>query len=291
VLPNYNGRELLEKNLPSLLEALNEAKIPSEVIVSDDCSTDDSVEFLKHSYPDLVIVNTPVNSGFSTACNTGIARARYRYTCIVNTDVSFDIGYFKNSLPYFDNPNLFALKGDIVNYRERPDEVINIDKRIVVYFKRGLIKFKTGEQRHTINYDHSLILLGCCFICRTELIKKLDGFDERFSPYFWEDLDLALSAFKKGYDLVYAPDLIIYHQLSSTIKKTQPDTKVRLISNRNKFILSWKHLDSPARWSIHLFFVFASLCTRWIKLDWRYYIALFYALSRYAKTIDSVRLD
>ena len=283
VLPNYNGRDLLKKNLPSLLDALSEANLPYEIIVSDDCSTDDSVEYLKHSCPMIMIVSTPKNSGFSTACNTGIARARYRYTCIVNTDVTFDLHYFKNSIQYFENSNLFAIKGDIVNYREKPDDVLNIDKEIVAYFKRGLIKFKTGEQRNMIRYDHSLVLLGCCFVCRTNLIKKLGGFDERFSPYFWEDFDLALTALEKGYDLVYASDCRIYHQLSSTINKTQSDIKKRVISNRNKFILTWKHLDTPARWAVHVFFVLASLGIRWIKLDWRYYVSFFYALFRYAR--------
>lgn len=287
VLPNYNGRHLLEKNLPPLYAALNEAELSYEVIVSDDCSTDDSIEYLKRNYASITIASTSKNSGFSTACNTGIAEARYRYTCIVNTDVTFDGNYFKNSIKYFENPNLFAIKGDIFNYRERPDNILNVDKDFVVYFKRGFFKFKAAEQRKTVKYDHILLLLGCCFVCRTELIKKIGGFDERFSPYFWEDLDLALTALEKGYDLVYAPNCIVYHQVSSTINKTQSDIKKRLISNRNKFILAWKHLGSPARWSIHAFFVFASLCLRWIMLDWRYYVSFLYALARYAKTNEA----
>ncbi len=287
VLPNYNGRDLLELNLPSLFDALTEAILPYEVIVVDDCSTDNSVDYLEINYPTVIITQTPENSGFSTACNTGIAEARYRYTCIVNTDVTFDASYFKNSIEYFGNPDLFAIKGEIINYRERMDNILNIEKEIVVYFKRGFLKFKAGEQRHKVSYDHSLVLLGCCFVCRTDLIKKIGGFDERFSPYYWEDLDLALTAIEKGYDLVYAPNCKVYHQQSSTINKTQTRAKVRLISNRNKFILAWKHLDSPARWSIHVFFVLISLCIRWVILDWRYYVSLFYALARCAKRINS----
>ena len=283
VIPNYNGRNLLEKNLPSLHDALNKAKLPYEVIVSDDCSTDDSVEYLKRSYPAIIIVSTPKNSGFSTACNTGIARVRYRYTCIVNTDVTFDPEYFKYAVLYFENPNLFSIKGDIVNYSQHIDNVLNIDQDHAVYFRRGFFRFKAAEQRKSVKNDYILTLLGCCFVCRSDLIKKMGGFDERFSPYYWEDLDLALTAVEKGYDLVYAPNCKVFHQLSSTIKNTQSNTKIRLISNRNKFMLAWKHLDSPVRWSIHVFFVLTSLCVRWIKLDWRYYAALFYALARYLR--------
>ena len=288
VLPNFNGRKLLQKNLPSLYDALNKAGLPYEVIVADDCSTDDSIEYLKRDYPATLTVSTSTNSGFSTACNTGIAATQYSYTCIVNTDVTFDSEYFINSMKYFEDPKLFAIKGEINNYIERMDNIFNVEGEIVVYLKRGFFKFKSSEQRNKVNYDHSLVLLGCCFVCRTELIKKLGGFDERFSPYYWEDLDLPLTVIEQGYNLVYAPDCRVYHQRSSTINKTQRKTKVRLISNRNKFILAWKHFDSPAKWVIHVLWVLVSLCTRWIKLDWQYYVSLCFALTRYSKSEGKV---
>ncbi|MHA2278105.1 MAG: glycosyltransferase family 2 protein, partial [Candidatus Kariarchaeaceae archaeon] len=123
VIPNYNGRYLLEENLPSLYDALKNTKLPFEIIVSDDCSTDDSIEYLKLHYPAIQIVSTIKNSGFSTACNIGIAATEYGYTCIVNTDVTFKNDYFQNSIKYFNNTNLFAVKGDIINYREHYDDV------------------------------------------------------------------------------------------------------------------------------------------------------------------------
>jgi len=283
VLPNYNGRYLLEKNLPSLHDALEETELPYQIIVSDDCSTDDSVEYLKHSYPLITIVSTLENSGFSTACNTGIAVTQYRYTCVVNTDVSFDAKYFKNAIEYFENPDLFAIKGDIINYIDQPDKVVNVEKELVLYFKRGFFKYKPAEKRNKIRYDRPIVLLGCCFVCRTDLLKKLGGYDERFSPYYWEDLDLPLTALEKGYELAYAPNCIIYHQTSSTIGKTSSNVKRSLMSRRNKFILAWKHINSPSRWAIHTFFVVASLCTRWIALDWGYYLSFSYAVSKFRK--------
>lgn len=283
VLPNFNGRFLLEKNLPSIVDALTKAELPYEIIVSDDCSTDDSVEYLKQYYPEVGTVSTARNSGFSTACNTGIASVKYQFTCVVNTDVTFDPDYFKNSMEYFENTKLFAVKGSIANYRESIDTVLNVEKELVVYFKRGFFKFKPVEKRNRVRYDQSIVLLGCCFVCRTDLLKKLGGYDERFSPFYWEDLDLALTALENGYQLTYAPDCVVYHQTSATIGKTNTDAKIRLIANRNKFILAWKHLNTPTRWSIHGFFIFASLCTRWIGFDWRYYRAFFLALSQYQK--------
>jgi len=283
IIPNYNGRHLLEKNLPSLYSALENAKTPLEVIVSDDYSTDDSIEFLKFSCPSVQIVSTSANSGFSKACNTGIAIARYRYTCIVNSDVTFNDDYFRNSIKYFNNPNLFAVKGDIVNYRERYDDILDINRDIIVYFKRGHIIFKNADNFEPKKYDFKTVLLGCCFICHTDLLKYLGGFDEMFSPYYREDLDLALTAIKSGYAVQYIPDCKVYHKIGSTIGTTQPPVKKQLIAKRNKFLLTWKHLDTAPRWTIHVLFIFLSFISRWIVFDWKWYAALVSALIRYAR--------
>jgi GT2 family glycosyltransferase len=280
VIPNYNGRYLLEENLPSLYDALKNAKLPIEIIVSDDCSTDDSIDFLKLHYPSIQIVSTTENSGFPTTCNIGIAEAEYGYTCIVNTDVTFKNDYFQNSIKYFNNTNLFAVKGDIINYREHYDDVFDTNKDIVVYFKGGYIRFKNKDISGSLEYDYVAVLLGCCFICRTELLKNLGGFDEIFSPYYREDLDLAMRAFEHGYEILYVPDCPVYHKIGSTIERTQSSIKKQLIAKRNKFLLTWKHLDGFHRWIQHILFVFVSLLSRWIIFDWKWYTALVYALIR-----------
>lgn len=283
VIPNYNGRHLLEENLPFLFDALKSAELPFEIIIADDCSTDESIEYLKLYYPSVQIVSTSENSGFSTACNTGIAAARYGFTCVVNSDVTFKDNYFLNSIKYLDNPKLFAVKGDIINYREHYDDIFDINRDIVVYFKRGHILFKNADKFESEKYDCKTVLLGCCFICRTELLKGFGGFDEMFSPYYREDLDLAIKAIKNGYEVQYIPDCQVYHKIGSTIGITQPSVKKQLVAKRNKFMLTWKHLDTASRWSVHILFVLFSFISRWIVLDWKWYVAFVSALIRYAR--------
>ena len=74
ILPNFNGRGLLEKNIPSLFEALGD--IDNEIIVIDDCSSDDSVQFLKETYPAIKVIRNEINLGFSATCNKGIKAAK-----------------------------------------------------------------------------------------------------------------------------------------------------------------------------------------------------------------------
>ena len=280
IIPNFNGRQLLEENLPPLFKSLEVSSKPFEVIVSDDCSTDDSVAFLQQHYPAVRIASTASNSGFATACNTGLAKANLRFTCIVNSDVTFTETYFRNALEHFSEKRTFAVKGDIVNYRKNFDDVLNIGRDLFVYTKHGFIRFKDTDRELSSKPSYRAVLLGCCFVCRTELFKQLGGYDEIFSPYYREDLDLAMTAIERGYQVLYVPDCTVFHQLSSTIDRTQTPLKKQLVSKRNSFLLTWKHLASPKKWMIHLLFLLASFASRWVIIDWKWYVAFGWALVR-----------
>ncbi len=280
VLPNYNGLSLLEANLPSLYEALDADHLRYEVIVVDDCSSDASVSFLKSTYPDIVILNSKVNSGFSVTCNKGIFYAKNDLVCVVNTDVTFHKNYFRYATKYFEDPTVFAVKGDIINYRDQRNNIINIDKKAYLYYKQGFLRFMPSYKKTALDYDTEYVYLGCCFIADTFHIQKLGGFDTIFSPYYWEDSDLPLRALQEGFQVIYEPRSIVYHKLSSTMEATQSKIKRKVISNRNKFLFCWKHLKGRKRWAQHIFFMFISLLFRWIILDWRFYYSFMLAFKR-----------
>ena len=71
VIPNYNGRHLLEQNLPSVYAALHAVDCAFEVIVSDDASTDDSIAFIRENYPDVTLICNEKNGGFAININKG----------------------------------------------------------------------------------------------------------------------------------------------------------------------------------------------------------------------------
>ena len=169
ILPNYNGENLLRENLPYLIESL--CDIEHEIIVIDDHSTDNSVALLTTEFPDINIIESRVNEGFSATCNKGIHAATKPVLCIVNTDVRFTPSYFREALPYFDDKNLFAIKGDIINYRSDINDVINIEKAPILYYKKGFLRFDhskdpSGKEMSGRLNEH-FVLLGCCFICNS----------------------------------------------------------------------------------------------------------------------------
>lgn len=285
VLPNYNGKNLLKKNLPSIYAALEYANVEYEIIVSDDCSSDGSIKFLNDTYPNIKVISTSTNLGFSGNCNNGIKNATQELTCVTNTDVSFDINYFKNALPYFNDENLFAVKGKIYNYEDEPENITTINETCLTYIKRGLIRFKCDikpdNNKISKNIGGQYVGLGCCFVANTHHLKSIGGFYEIFSPYYWEDSDIAIAALEQGYNLIYEKDCIIYHNHGSTISKTQNALKRKIISNRNKFIFTWLHLRGLKNWIISILFIILNFLTRWIVLDIKYYVSLFSAIKKY----------
>ncbi|MDH5710387.1 MAG: glycosyltransferase family 2 protein [Gammaproteobacteria bacterium] len=285
VLPNYNGRHLLEKNMPSLLQSLE--GLEHEIIVVDDCSADDSVLFLHSTYPDIRLIQNETNLGFSSTCNKGIYAARLELLCVVNTDVTFTQDYFTKSIKEFDDSPLFAVKGDIINYDRSFEDVISIDRTTLLYYKRGFLRFDTRTpltQRTLIqNNDAQFVGLGCCFVCNREMLLELGGFDEIYSPFYWEDCDLGRRAMEKGFKLLYLPDAKVYHQASSTIGSYRSNNLRRLVSNRNKFLFTWRNLDKKRLWLSHTPITVLNLLTRWIILDWKYYAAFFWAIQRRLK--------
>ena len=284
ILPNYNGRHLLERNLPSVYQSLHTARVENfEILVIDDCSSDDSVNFLRTQYPDIIVLQNKKNLGFSATCNKGIFAATKQLLCVVNTDVTFTDNYFSQAIPEFSDPTVFALKGDILNYQSDFAAVMSIERTSLLYYRRGFLRFNQRIEPNPNDFvpeiNHQFVLLGCCFVCDREKTVGLGGFDEIYSPFYWEDADLAQRAMKSGYRLIYKPECRIYHQISSTIGTYRSNTKRRLVSMRNKFLFTWQHLPTKL-WPMHLAVTLLSVLTRWIILDWKYYLALGRALTR-----------
>ena len=94
--------------------------------------------------------------------------------------------------------------------------------------------------------------------------------DERYSPYYMEDVDLSVRAWRMGWKCYYEEDAVCYHKLSETISKHSSKKHVSYISKRNKFIFHALHLEGGKRmlWKTENAM---NLLTRWIALDTEYY--------------------
>ncbi|MCE9537889.1 MAG: glycosyltransferase family 2 protein, partial [Bacteroidetes bacterium] len=254
---NYNGKHLLEMNLPSVYAALRFAQlnfegrgssplvrlgasISYEVIVIDDASVDDSIVFIQQQYPDIKLLVNESNKGFSPTINKGIFAAQHELVLALNSDVQLKENYFIDQLKYFEALDTFGVMGKIIDLNG--SEIQDGAK----YPKTGVKGIKT-----TFNYIPltetnemwlpSFFLSGANALMNREKLWQLGGFDELYAPYYYEDADLGIRAWRVGWKCYFEPQSVCMHAISSTIGKLKSE-KVKIIIERNRIILNHLHL-------------------------------------------------
>src|SRR3989344_984758 len=105
IIPNYNGEEILRKNLPRVLSAVGDA----EIIVVDDASIDGSLEALDSFKEKVKIMKNEKNLGFSSTINRGVKEAKGEIIILLNTDVVPEKDFLKPLLSHFEDKKIFAV--------------------------------------------------------------------------------------------------------------------------------------------------------------------------------------
>lgn len=236
VIPNYNGRHLLEKNLPYVYKALNHAKVDDyEIILPDDASTDTSVDFIQKEYPDIKILNNDQNQGFSININKGINAAVKDLVFILNTDMVLEESYLTYCLPYFEQADTFGVMGSV-----------NLAGQKI--YKLSLIGLTPYSKNILITAGSSgcplLLMSGGNSLLDRKKLQELKGFDEAFSPFYGEDDELGIRANRMGWHYYFEGKAQCYHEESSTIRTHNRKKRIKTIAKRNKIYLNYVHLPS-----------------------------------------------
>ena len=236
VIPNFNGRKLLELYLPSVKQALAHPMVSaSEIIVSDDASTDDSVAFLKAEYPEIIVIENAKNQGFAPTVNRGILRATKETVLLLNTDMQLmpdTIGILIEQM----KDDRFGVSCAICDPHDGHIQEGRKIPRI-----RGCKIGYTDETGEGIEGETMYLCGGLALIDRNKL-NALGGFDERYSPFYYEDTDLSLRAKERGWISWYTSKTKGLHQHSATIGSHFNKEDVKAIFIRNRVLISWRFL-------------------------------------------------
>jgi len=232
IIPNFNGRELVAKNLPKVLDAKdNPNNHIIEIIIVDDASYDDSVSYLKKNFPSVKLIKHKKNRGFSYSVNTGVRMAKGNLVVLLNTDVIPEKDFLESVLDHFADKKVFA-----VSFRERG-----------YYWAKGYFKdgFVCHEQGGETNEVHDTFWVsGGSGIFRRKFWMELGGMDEKLlSPFYWEDIDLSYRAAKRGWKLLWESKSIVEHKHEATISKLKK-SYVQRIKERNELLFIWKNITS-----------------------------------------------
>lgn len=250
IIPNYNGRLLLETYLPYTVACIKKAGVDYELIIVDDASTDDSISYITTNYPDVTLIKNAVNKGFSHTCNTGIFAAKNELIFLLNSDVKLSDDYFDKQWRYFEKDDTFGVTGRIIDME---GDRIQDSARLL---KLSGNKLKTDFFYSTDQdaYVPTIYLSGANALIDAKKLKEIGGFDEIFSPFYGEDLDLGLRAWRIGWKCYYEHNSICRHQMSASTKNYKTANWVKFIYFRNRFFVHAIHLTgiSKGLWTLHI---------------------------------------
>lgn len=251
IIPWYNTKDLVKKNLPKVLAA---AKNPGnnviEVIVVDDGSVDGSAEEIRVNFPEIKLVRHRANRGFASAVNTGARTSKGDLICLLNSDVLPEPDFLEAIFGHFVNPKVFG-----VSLNESGE--FGWSKG---FFKDGFIGHEVGGQS-----DESHITFwvsGGSGVFRRSIWMRLGGMDEKlFSPFYWEDLDISYRALKRGYQVFWEPRSRVLHHHRTTVNQLN-QKRVNKIIGRNQLLFMWKNITSGRLFRKHIAGLFRRVVRR-----------------------------
>lgn len=242
IIPAYKNKVQFLDYLKNNLSFLKNC----EVIVINDDPSESLAPDLK-SLKEVTLIENKKNLGFGRTVNIGVAAAQHRYLLLLNTDVKLTDSSFKHALSYFEkDPSLFA-----VSFGQKEKDG-NLGGKNTFYWKKGF--FYHAKADNLAFGPTGWAEGGSCLIDKTKFL-ELGGFDELFTPFYWEDTDLSYRAWKNGYRVLFDPKIMVEHHHSSTISQYIKSDYKDTIAARNHFIFIWKNITDNKLMNEHVFYL------------------------------------
>ena len=245
IILNWNGRKLLEQFLP--VASRYSITEDADLIVADNGSTDDSVEWVKAHHPEVKVLSFSENYGFAEGYNKAIKQTQYKYTILLNSDVEVTEDWTRPLLDFMRrNSDVGALQPKIRSWKERTKfEYAGaaggyLDKLGYPYC-RGRLFDSIEEDRG--QYDGKVVDIcwasGAALMVRTDIYLKVGGLDARFFAHM-EEIDLCCRIHGAGYRVVAVPDAMVFHVGGASLAQGNP--KKTYLNFRNNLLLLHKNM-------------------------------------------------
>ena len=285
IITNWNGSDLLRECLPTVFKAVDfDRDHAYEVMVIDDCSTDNSLEVLAKEFPKVRAEKTPHNLGFQEANNFAVQLAESKVVMPMNNDIKLAPKALYYLAQHFDNTEVFAVSGKIFAF----------DQTTFLYGNRGGY-FRKGHfhlyEKPPEDDSQTLFACGGAFMVNRQQYLDLGGFDSMYHPLYYEEIDLSYRALKRGWKVHYEPRSIAYHKVQATITQQEKRRRISLISARNNYLFVWKNiLDRPMTLTF-LFYIPLFLLRDLFHLKLRFWVAFCMALIRLPKALKGRAME
>lgn len=239
ILVNWNGREDLDLCIRSLLSQ----DVAAELILVDNASADDSLSFVRQTFPGAVrIIELDANVGYGAGINTGIDVCSGRFIFALNTDTKVAPTCLAALIDCADRyPNSGSFAPKILSFQD-PCVLDNVGHLL---YPDGLSRGRGRLEHDYGQYDDEeeiLLASGCAMLMRRSMLADVGVFDPDLFAYC-EDTDLGLRAQLRGWRCRAVPTAIVYHKYSASTAPYSPE-KAFLVE-RNRVWVSTKCLPAP----------------------------------------------
>lgn len=250
VILNYNGREYLERFLPTVLRHTDGN---FEVIIADNGSTDDSLAYLAAHYPELQHIDLKTNYGFAEGYNQALQQVDAPYFLLLNSDVEVTPGWLEPLVELMErDPSVGAVQPKILAYLERDKfEYAGaaggwLDNLGYPFCRGRIFSVTEVDKGQYDDLQEVFWATGAAFLVRAALFKQLGGFDGDYFAHS-EEIDLCWRIKRAGYKVMARPRSIVYHVGGGTLSYNTPrkaflnfrNSLFTLVKNETASRLSW----------------------------------------------------
>ncbi|MCR5013498.1 MAG: glycosyltransferase family 2 protein [Bacteroidales bacterium] len=253
VILNYNGRKFLEQFLPNVIENTDDAL--ADIVVADNASTDDSVEFMKEHFPGIRLIVNDFNGGFATGYNVALKQVEAEYFVLLNSDIEVTPRWIEPVVDLMDSdPSIAACQPKILSYFDRDKfEYAGasggfIDQYGYPFCRGRLFQHLETDQGQYDDVKEVFWATGACMFVRADLYLQNGGLDDSFFAHM-EEIDFCWRMKNMGFKIYCCPLSKVYHIGGGTLPKNSP--RKTYLNFRNNLSLLYKNLpDNRVFWVI-----------------------------------------
>jgi GT2 family glycosyltransferase len=230
VVVSWEGAHLL----PACLESLRQQTVPHTVLVVDNGSTDGTEELLAERFPEVVVVQTGANLGFSGGAQAGLDAATTPYVALLNNDAVADPGWLDALVRCLDaHPEAAAVTSRML-LQDTDPPLLNNTGVVLLDTDYGADRDLRADAATRLEPDSVFGFSGGAALLRLAAVRAVGGFPRRFFLYY-EDTDLSWRLRLAGWEIRYEPRAVVHHAHSATVD--QASDRFAFFNERNRLLM------------------------------------------------------
>ena len=228
IIVNFNGKSYLKSCLESIE---NNSYKNFEIILVDNNSTDDSIDYVRKNFRNVKIIKLNKNFGFAEPSNIGAKNARGKLLYFLNNDTTLCQNSLEELVKVIQNPEIATCQSLLL----KPDGAVDSSGDFIT---TAGITFSSKKKE--TNIISILSARGASMMIKKQVFWKLGGFDKKFFASF-EDVDLGWRTWLLGYKVVLAPQSIVFHQGGKTTALL--NNYIKFHSTKNTLVLCFVNFE------------------------------------------------